>query len=85
MLEIKQKHHVALPHIQFSSQPMQFAPVTDDGDELTQAIQEDPASHDDDWQLEERPDTSTLEEYWETVETDVKNDPKWFNFATDDE
>ncbi len=84
MLKIKQKRHISLPHLTLPK-PMQFVPVVDDGDELTEAINSDPTVHDDQWRLQERPDTSELEQYWDAVETDVKNDPKWFTFSSDED
>jgi hypothetical protein len=83
MLKIKQKHHISLPHIQFSSAPMVFEPVTADDDELTSAINNDPLDSDNNWQLNERPDTNELVAFWTEVEQDVANDPKWFKFSED--
>ena len=85
MLQIKQKFHLSLPHLEpLHPQPVQFSPVTDDDDELTQAIVSEPAQHDDDWQLEERPDEEKLEEFWNEVENDIQNDPKWIKFSEEE-
>lgn len=84
MLKIKQKYHLTLPSIRILPQHMQFAPVRDDDDELTQSIQEDPAVRDDTWQLLERPDTKELTQYWDKVEQDIHHDPEWITIAEDD-
>lgn len=80
MLSIEPKHHFTLPLLT-TLQPMRFSPVVDDDDELTEAIAKDSNEHDDDWQLEETPDTNKLYEFWSEVESDVANDPNWFTFA----
>lgn len=86
MLKIKQKLHLSLPHFDLkASQPVAFSPVTDDDDELTQAIVAEPLQHDDEWQLEEHPDENKLEQFWESVEDDIKHDPKWIKFSEDEE
>jgi hypothetical protein len=85
MLKIKQTFHLSFPHIQLRrTQPVQFTPVTDDNDELTQAIATDTAQHDDEWELDERPDTTQLEAYWDEVEDDIEHDPKWIKFSDED-
>jgi len=84
MLEFKHKHHLDFPHMTFSMpHPMELSPVTNDGDEITAAIVNDPIEHDNNWELVERPDSGELEDYWRRVEEDVKNDPEWFHFAED--
>lgn len=81
MLKIKQTFHLNLPHISLSSpQPMELSTVRDDSDELTQAVQADPDDHDNNWELNERPDEDELDTFWTNVEADVKKDPKWFTF-----
>ncbi len=85
MLKIKQTFHLSLPHLQLHrAQPLQFTPVIDDNDELTQAIVDDTVQHDDEWELDERPDTSQLEEYWDEVEDDIEHDPKWIKFSDEE-
>jgi len=59
---------------------MQLSPVQDDSDELTQDVAADPDTHDNNWELNERPDEEELESFWTTVEADVKKDPTWFTF-----
>ena len=82
---LKLKHHMHLPSLTLAArQPLHLAPVPvsdDDDDELTQAIAADPADHDDNWTLEERPDTRELESFWTDVATDLKKDPDWTDFA----
>lgn len=85
MLKIKQTFHLSLPHLRLRrSQSVQFTQVIDDTDELTQAIVTDPAAHDDEWELDERPDTSQLEAYWDEVEDDIEHDPKWIKFSDEE-
>ena len=80
MLKMKHKHHLDFPHITLSTRQMELSPVLADSDELTQAILDDPVAHDDVWELNERPDTQELAQFWSEVEADVANDPKWFRF-----
>lgn len=80
MLKIKNKHHLNFSHTFDNLKPsheLQLAPVIDDDDELTQAINDDQARQDDDWQLAERPDYGELKEFWEEVVQEVKQDPEW--------
>ena len=83
MLKLKHTHHLNLPHLNLSVSPMQLSPVPIDDDELTQAIVSDTTAHDDQWELNERPDMGELTEFWSAVETDVQNDPEWFRFTED--
>lgn len=83
MLEIKPKHRIHLPHLPSRSAPLAFAPVLDDGDELTQAIVDAPQERDDAWELTERPDVEELTKFWSEVEADVAQDPEWFTFSDD--
>lgn len=71
-------HYLSLPDFGLGiSKPIQLTPVpVDDDDDLTRAIVADPAAHDDDWKLSERPDTNELVSYWEQVEHDIQNDTK---------
>ena len=81
---LKLKHHFHLPDITFDSHsPLQLAPIPADDDELTQAIAADPMDHDDNWTLDERPDTSALESFWSEVTDDLKKDPEWTDFSHD--
>lgn len=85
MLHIKQKFHLLLPHYEpLHTQPVQFSPVTDDEDELTTAIADDPVQHDDNWELEEHPNEAQLEKFWNEVEDDIAHDPKWIKFSEDE-
>lgn len=72
---LKLKHSFHLPRIAFDSHPpLTLAPVPVDDDELTQAIAADPADHDNNWTLEERPDTGELESFWTEVVRDLQNE-----------
>ncbi|NCU30345.1 hypothetical protein EOL73_00780 [Candidatus Saccharibacteria bacterium] len=77
MLEIKPKINIKLPEIHFQSAPLVFSPVQDEDDELINAIVDDVTEKDDDWQLTEHPDPNELEEYWKSVESDIRSDPEW--------
>ena len=82
MLQIKQKLRLSLPRLSFySPKPLQFSPVVDDDDELTQAILNDAAERDDDWELTEHPDAENLEAFWSEVQRDTMNDPDWYSFS----
>lgn len=86
MLKMKHSYHLDFPHITFSApQVMQFAPVNGDNDELTQDVMSDPQTHDNNWELVERPDTAELEQYWTNVREDIMHDPEWSNFASSQE
>jgi len=80
MLKLKHSHHIELPHLSLPTSPMQLSPVPIDNDELVQDIENDPATHDDVWELAERPEMGELTQFWESVEADVQNDPEWFRF-----
>jgi hypothetical protein len=76
MLKISKHHYLSLPDLGIGlPHPMQLASIPDDDDELAKAIDRDPALHDDNWELSERPDTTELESYWQHVEEDMQNDP----------
>ena len=82
MLKLKHKHHIDFPYITFTPlHSMALSEVSLDTDELAQAIVNDPIDHDDNWQLTENTDTEELEQYWATVEEEIKNDPEWVDFA----
>jgi hypothetical protein len=81
MLEMKHKHDFHLPHFELPRQ-MELSPVPiANNDELTRAIDNDPVEHDDVWELDERPDTGELTDYWQSVEDDIRKDPEWFTFS----
>ena len=84
MLEIKHSHHMKFPHLHLEMpRKMELAPVMADGDELSLAIDNDQADHDNNWELVERPDPGKLEAFWSAVVEDVQNDPEWSTFAED--
>lgn len=81
MLKIKKGFSLSLPSFGASSVgPMKLSPVRNDNDELSQAVVADPDTHDNNWELNDRPDENELEAFWSNVEADVKKDPKWFTF-----
>ena len=57
---------------------LQLSPVTDDGDELIDAIKHD--REDEVWTLDKTPDVQQLDEFWAGVQADLKKDPDWFSF-----
>jgi len=56
---------------------MQLSSQEPENDELIQAIDDETVTSDDNWQLEERPDTKELTQYWDKVEDDIEHDPQW--------
>lgn len=81
MLHI-QKDHLDFPHFiehipSLRLHPMKLSPVTDDDDDLTQAIKNDVQDHDDNWELAERPNSDTLTQFWTDVEREITQDPDW--------
>lgn len=80
MLKIK-KSLFSLPTFTTTAvKPMKLSPVTADNDELSVAVATDPDTHDNNWELNDRPDEHELEAFWTGVEEDVKKDPTWFAF-----
>lgn len=80
MLKIKQKFHIPLPHFTGTGllpHAMQLSSEEPENDELIEAINEEAVMHDDEWKLEERPDTKELTQYWNKVEDDIEHDPQW--------
>lgn len=54
-------------HLPFSQPSVAFEPVVSDDDELTNAIDNDVHTHENDWQLHERVDASKLDAFWDDV------------------
>ena len=52
---------------------MQFAPIPDDDDDLSQMIHNDTTDHDDNWQLHEDIDPSKLEAFWDQAVNEIEN------------
>jgi hypothetical protein len=75
---IRTNFSLSLPH------PLRLSPVTADDDDLTRDLLNDPATHDNLWQLSERPDSGELEKFWSDVVEDVKQDPEWVDFSKDE-
>jgi len=81
---LKLKHTHQLPHFDFSfPHPLELAPVSADDDDLTRDIELDPVTHDNNWTLDERPDTNELESFWTQVESDLRQDPEWVDFGNE--
>ncbi len=81
MLKLPRHFHLELPHLPAaSSRPLQFSPATEDNDELLQAVQTDPDDHDDNWELTDRVDEGELDEFWNSVEKAIANDPSRASF-----
>lgn len=57
-MKIKLKNFIPHRH-------MQFAPVEDDDDDLSNLIKADPDTHDNNWQLNDELDGSKLEAFWD--------------------
>lgn len=71
MLELKHHTHLDFSHMTFHvPHSMHLSPVTIDNDELSQAIENDPETLDNDWTLEERPDGEALTHYWDEILAD---------------
>lgn len=83
MLKLKKHHTITIPSFLTPAHHMQMSPVTSDDDELIDSIDNDQRNHDDNWTLEQRPDTEELTSYWNTVEKDIANDPQWIRFDDD--
>lgn len=83
MLKLKHTPHLDFPHISLPSlHDMEFSPVSNNtNDELLNDVVED--NEDNNWKLDERPDTDKLVKFWEEVQTDVQSDPEWFTFTND--
>lgn len=78
MLKIKQKFHITLPHFTgLLPHTMQLSSEEPENDELIEAIDDETVMSDDNWRLEERPDTKELTQYWDKVEDDIEHDPQW--------
>lgn len=53
---------------------MQFEPVPDDDDKISQDINNDPIVNDDQWNLEEDIDPDGLYKFWKSVVKETKSD-----------
>lgn len=57
---------------------MRFAaPKLDAHDEMARAIMNDDETHDNKWELDERPDAEKLARFWSEVLTEARKDPNW--------
>lgn len=57
---------------------MQFAPVQEDDDELSQAIKDDPAKQDDQWDLTDSIDAQALDLFWADAVRELEPEEKQF-------
>ncbi len=76
-------HHSLISHLPAlpqTSHILQLSPVESDSDELIAAIEEEHRQYN--WQLDDT-DASSLDDFWTSVEEDLKKDPGWFTFADD--
>ncbi len=63
---------------------LQLSPVPAADDELTEDVANDATTHDNEWQLNERPNSLELDTFWTKVITDIKSDPEWVDFSRND-
>jgi len=80
MLKLKHTHHLDFSYIVEELTPkrqMQFAPIREDSDDLTESIASDPITHDNVWQLDEYPDPVELQESWAQIAREAREDPDW--------
>ncbi|HET6622346.1 MAG TPA: hypothetical protein VFG56_00225 [Candidatus Saccharimonadales bacterium] len=84
MLVLKHKHHLDFPHLTFNlPRAMSLSPVMADDDTLVKSIDRDADELDNNWTLNERPDSSDLERFWQRVTSEIKTDPDWVDFTVD--
>jgi|APMI01.1.fsa_nt_gi hypothetical protein len=83
MLKIHKSLHLPVPHMTHSTERMQLSPVTSENDELIVAIEQDSQKGEAKWVLEGPQDVGELATFWAGVESDLKKDPDWFDFAED--
>jgi len=81
MLKITRSHHFALPHTMRGARPLLLSTPGTESDELIKSIENDRATHGNDWTLTGDPDVKGLEKFWNKVESDIASDPEWFQFA----
>lgn len=63
--------------------PLHLSAAQDEDDELIQAIDTDHKGVDDAWELKNEPDVAGIDNFWNTVSTDLQNDPDWYSFSND--
>lgn len=83
MLKLKKHYTPSLPTMLLGSRRLAMSPVLSEDDELIEAIDGEKQTHDDNWTLDPVPDTDELSQYWNTVESDIENDPEWIKFDDD--
>ena len=83
MLKIHHGIHLPVPHMTHSTEHMQLSPVTSESDELIVAIEQGGQNSESKWVLDGSQDVGELATFWAGVESDLKKDPDWFDFAED--
>ena len=81
MLKLNHTPHFSVPHLMHSTHKLVLSPVSSENDELIMAIEKEHA--DNSWTLDNTPDVASLDDFWSSVEEDLKKDPSWFNFSED--
>lgn len=81
MLTLKKSFH--LPSLSFGAAHLELSPVTNEDDELIQAIENQVIDHDDNWTLDPVPDSGELEREWTAIVDDIEHDPEWERFSDD--
>ena len=81
MLKLNRAHHLPIPHLRHSTKVVQLSRVQSESDELIVDIEKDHSANN--WTLDNIPDVDELDKFWTTVESDLKKDPDWYNFAED--
>ena len=57
---------------------MQFAPVQEDDDELSQSIKDDPQTHDNVWELKDSIDAEQLDNFWTEAVRELEPEDRQF-------
>ena len=83
MLKLPHNQHLPQPHLMRLPHTMTLSPVESEDDELIIDIENESKAHDDNWVLDNAPDVSGIENFWEKVEDDIADDPEWFTFVDD--
>lgn len=79
MLKLKIRHMLNPFHPAGSRELLELSPVVSEDNELIRAIEE--AAEYDTWTLSSVPDSEKLQQFWNSVEDDIANDPEWVHFS----
>lgn len=82
-MRLNHSRHFHMPHVDLHTTRMELSPVLADDDELSLAIDNEVSARENDWELEERPDTTQLDAFWSEVQQDIRKDPDWVDFSKD--